>query len=48
MIRYIIYLQIDFPVLVIKYFEYFDGFDFNFFPNMVPENQIYTDSPLGF
>lgn len=48
MIRYIIYLQIDYPILVIKYFEFFDAFDFSFLPNITPNNKFYTDSPGGF
>ncbi|KRX01474.1 Insulin-like growth factor binding protein, N-terminal [Pseudocohnilembus persalinus] len=47
-IRYTIYMQIEFPDIVYKYFEIFDMFNFEFLPNIVPINKYYLKAPYGF
>lgn len=48
MISYILYMQINYPVLVKDFFEIFEIFDFDFLPPIVPENKYHTSSPKGF
>lgn len=42
------YLQVEYPSLVKKYFKLFEMFDFDIFPNIVPENKYWMDSVKGF
>lgn len=42
------YIQIDYPILLHKYFKMFEIFDLNFLPNIVPDNKYIMKSPKGF
>lgn len=41
-------MQINYPVFVQNFLSYFDVFDFNYMPNMVPDRKYFMSSPKGF
>ncbi len=48
LIRYLQFIDIEYPKLVEDYFDLFKNFDFEFLPNLIPSNLNQMDSPKRF
>lgn len=48
LLSYTLYLQIEFPILVVEFLETLLLFDANFLYEIVPENKYKVSAPAGF
>lgn len=45
---YTVYLNIEYPKILIEHFQYFDSFSLKFIPNFLPKNKNFLHSEPGF
>jgi hypothetical protein len=47
-VKYILYINADYPAAVRDFFKLFDGFDMAFLPDFVGKDSFKMESPVGF